>query len=320
MRIHVPRLQLDAFTDLRVDDFERLAELDRVREHELTDMPNEADIVLFPQCHMVDWRLSAIRRHPIARRHWHKVMVFDERDNPWRSFPGVYVSAAASSFDTRFQRAWGYARVQPLPVPDIAAPDLLFSFVGAPTAPCRRLLFRLAHKDSVVEEVRDFVWESTHPGFGTSRRRYAEILARSRFVLCPRGRGTSSFRLYETLAAGRVPVIIADEWVPPDGPEWSRFSLRVPENDLRLLVGTIERADAQWAEMSGAARAAYTDFFSESIAFHRIATLLQDLRRVNSPSAGRWSAAARGVAASLRDRRRQRREQKSALGADESCA
>ena len=30
---------------------------------------------------------------------------------------------------------------------------------------------------------------------------------RSKFFLCPRGTGTSSIRLYETLSAGRVPVI-----------------------------------------------------------------------------------------------------------------
>jgi len=301
MRIHAPRLQLDRFTDLSVDDLERLAEVDRVKKHELTDSPSEADVVLFTQCHMVDWRLRAITQHPVARRHWQKVMVYDERDNPWRSFPGVYVSAASSSFDSRFQRAWGYARVRPLPIPHVDAPDLLFSFVGSPTAACRRSLFRLEHKDSVIEQVQDFVWDSTQPTFEARRRRYGEILARSRFVLCPRGRGTSSFRLYETLAAGRVPVVISDEWVPPDGPDWSRCSLRIREDEIGSLVETIERSDRRWAEMSDAAKATYGEFFSESLALHRIASILEDLRRANTCRRRDWFMEARGVGASLRD-------------------
>ncbi len=40
-----------------------------VRVHEVVDNPAEADVVLFVQCHMVDWRLAAIRGHPTARAH-----------------------------------------------------------------------------------------------------------------------------------------------------------------------------------------------------------------------------------------------------------
>jgi hypothetical protein len=309
MRIHLPRIQLDRFTDLGVDDLERLAQVDRVKKHELTDTPTDADVVLFPQCHMIDWRLKAIRRHPVAQRHWQKVMVYDERDNPWRSFPGVYVSAPARTFDPRFQRAWAYARVRPLPLPDVDEPDLLFSFVGSPSAACRRPLFCLQHKNSLVEEVRDFVaWDSAHPNFEARRRRFGEVLARSRFVHCPRGRGTSSFRLYETLAAGRVPVIISDEWVAPVGPDWSRCSLRFREDEMDLLISTIERADERWAQMSDAARAAYDHFFSEPVAFHRIAEALDDLRQANVYRRGRWSIEFRGIGASVRERVRRGRK------------
>ena len=226
VRIHLPRLSFNRWSDLQVDELEKLAAKDRNGVHELVDNADEADVVLFVQCHMVDWRLRAIREHPVARSHWDKVMVYDERDRNWRSFPGIYVSTPSPRFDARSQRAWSYMRVPSEP-PESREPDLLFSLVGSLTAPCRKPLFELRHPDAIVEQVDDFMfWDESSRGYDERRRHFQEVIARSRFVLCPRGAGTSSFRLYETLAAGRVPVIIADQWVAPVGPNWNSFSLR----------------------------------------------------------------------------------------------
>ena len=40
-------------------------------------------------------------------------------------------------------------------------------------------------------------------------RRYAELTKASKFVLCPRGVGASTIRLFETMRMGRVPVILS---------------------------------------------------------------------------------------------------------------
>lgn len=301
MRVYLPRLASNPGADLRVNELEMLAARDHFHRHELVNEPGDADFVLFVQCHMVDWRLKVIRDHPIARSHWEKVMVYDERDRPWRSFPGVYVSTPSSAFDSRRQRAWSYLRVPPAPASSVIEPDLLFSFVGSPTAECRRPLFELQHPDSVVEEVRDFMfWDSAAKNFEERRRRYREILTRSRFVLCPRGRGTSSFRLYETLAAGRVPVIISDEWVAPNGPDWDAFSLRSPEGSTRILVDLLEERNGDWLAMSAAASAAYRDFFSDEVAFHRIVELLGDLHESCVPRSSRWAMRGHASSAALR--------------------
>lgn len=302
MRIFLARLGLDRWTDLRVDELESLATCDRFQQHELVDKPEEADAVLFVQCHMVDWRLRAICDHPVARRHWEKVMVYDERDRPWRSFPGVYVSAPASSFDVRRQRAGSYLRVPARDPSEVAEPDLLFSFVGSPTAACRRRLFELRHPDAVVEEVKDFMfWDLSAAGHEEHRRRFRDVLSRSRFVLCPRGRGTSSFRLYETLAAGRVPVIISDEWVAPRGPDWEAFSLRIGERGTGSLIPLLEERDAEWSAMSAEAAVAYSEFFSDEVAFHRLASSLGELHQSRAPRSSRWSTKARAAAASLHE-------------------
>lgn len=61
---------------------------------------------------------------------------------------------------------------------------------------------------------------------------FADAVTMSQFVLCPAGEGSP---LYETLAAGRVPVILADGWAPPPGPRWSDFALIWPERDVPSL-------------------------------------------------------------------------------------
>jgi hypothetical protein len=244
---------------------------------------------------MVDWRLNALLAHPAVKLHWRKVMVYDERDRPWRSFPGLYVSAPARSFDSRQQRASGYLQLPAINAAVGDTPDLLFSFVGSNSASCRELIFRLRHPSSIVEQVHDFMfWDSSSPGFGERRRRYSDVLNRSRFVLCPRGRGTSSFRLYETLAHGRVPVIISNEWVAPIGPNWDAFSIRVSENDARL-VQILEAQDENWPRMSAAATAAYNEYFSEDVRFHRMVESLRDVLSTQPSRVAPWAVRTRGL-------------------------
>lgn len=45
--------------------------------------------------------------------------------------------------------------------------------------------------------------------------RYNRLLSNSLFSLCPDGAGPNTLRLWESLAVGSIPVIIAEGWVPP---------------------------------------------------------------------------------------------------------
>jgi hypothetical protein len=276
----------------------------------LTDAPDDADVVLVTQCHLVDWQLRLIRGHPTTRRYWHKVMVYDDRDVPWQSFPGVYVSMPAPSFDPGAQRAWCYVmRNEPL-IPQ-NEPDLLFSFIGAPTAPCREGLYRLKHPKAIIERsAAHALWDTGAPNFEYWRSRYLDVLGRSQFVLCPRGRGTSSFRLYEALAAGRVPVILSDDWVAPEGPDWDACSIRWPENNLDGLIPFLVESGENWPRMSAAAAAVHDTYFSTNVGFHRIVEQLEGLvaAGVTTPSPRHMqvraaSAAIRNRAARLSGRR-----------------
>ena len=45
--------------------------------------------------------------------------------------------------------------------------------------------------------------------------RYNQILSDSIYSLCPEGAGPNTLRIWESLALGAIPVIIADDWAPP---------------------------------------------------------------------------------------------------------
>jgi hypothetical protein len=277
MLIHLPRLA-DPHLDLPVAQFTMHAATDRVRAHRLTDSPEAADVILFTQCHMLtqDWRLKRLRQHPLQRSYPETVMVYNESDRPWCALPGVYVNMPKPHFVAEHQRAWGY--FVPPSAPSDLPRDLLFSFVASDTTPSRRPLFTLSHPDAIVEEVHGFrFWDQSSERFDERRSRHRSVLARSRFVLCPRGNGTSSVRLYETLAAGAVPVIMANDWTPPSGPSWERFSIRWPEGRVQGLTEMLEAWDVRWPQMSREARRAYDEFFSPEVYFHHVAERCADL-------------------------------------------
>ena len=54
----------------------------------------------------------------------------------------------------------------------------------------------------------------------------------SRYSLCPSGAGPNSIRLWESLAVGAIPIILADTLELPEHEDWDKAVLRVPEKDL----------------------------------------------------------------------------------------
>jgi hypothetical protein len=283
VRIHLAELG-DEFLDSPVRAFQELARHDTRGVHRLTGSPDDADAVLFTQCHLLtsDWRMERIRRHELARTFPEKTMVYDERDLPWVAFPGVYVSMPSRYFLGDRQSAWGYYMTPEVPQSP-PEPDLLFSLVASNSASCRPPLFSLRHPAAVVEEVHRFTFfDPSSPDFEERRQQFRSILARSRFVLCPRGRGTSSIRLYEAMAAGKAPVIVADEWVPPHGPDWDAFSIRWPEHRVDGLIELLEERDAESAQMGAAARHAWEEFYGPTVSFDRIATACEELLHVGA--------------------------------------
>ncbi len=226
VKIFLPQLGVPG-AQVASAEFEELASISRDRRHDLVDSPEEADACLFTECHQLGdpISLARIQRTRVFRSFRAKCFVYDQRPRAYCSLPGIYSSVPASVIRPDFQLAWGYHRIaDPRALLDPAElattqPDLLFSFVGTGAShPCRVPLLQLEHPRAVVKRVDGHInWEPNQPGYHVRRSDFARTTLRSKFVLCPRGRATSSIRFYEAMALGRVPVVIADDWVPPQG-------------------------------------------------------------------------------------------------------
>jgi len=66
------------------------------------------------------------------------------------------------------------------------------------------------------------------------RREYVQNIVESDYVVCTRGAGNFSYRLYETLSCGRIPVFVDTDCVLPYDflVDWREHCVWVEEDDL----------------------------------------------------------------------------------------
>ncbi|MGB0866930.1 MAG: exostosin domain-containing protein, partial [Granulosicoccaceae bacterium] len=226
-----------------LDIFLRAAALDQNNEHQSCDNPEEADVILFVEdAHFDDYLYKKLITHPYLR-HWrHKCYMYNEVDSPWSVLPGLYCSMPQWSFEPGRQRAFPYAATPNARIQSLFSTcanterSLLFSFVGTGCNNLRKRMIKtgLDQGGTIIDTSGFNVWDCDEEEKQRQGKVFATTMAQSKFVLCPRGLGTSSFRLFETMQAGRAPVIIADSWVAPNQSDWS-FAIRIQENALDTL-------------------------------------------------------------------------------------
>ncbi len=71
--------------------------------------------------------------------------------------------------------------------------------------------------------------------------RFIQLMCRSTFALCPRGYGNTSFRMYEAMGLGAIPIYISDiHWLPfPDKIDWNKCSVLVKPDEIDKISKTI---------------------------------------------------------------------------------
>ncbi len=110
----------------------------------------------------------------------------------------------------------------------------IISFCGAITHPIRKdCLDILTRHDKVITSliVRDSFWGGKiHDA--DLRREYISNITNSDLVLCCRGAGNFSYRLYESLSLGRIPIIVDTDLPLPcsDVINWNSFIITSPAN------------------------------------------------------------------------------------------
>ncbi|MES1185308.1 MAG: exostosin family protein [Myxococcales bacterium] len=261
------------------------AQIDRFGAHTVTDDPSAAELILFVETDQgIGPFGTRLRRHPLVRSMPDKCFVYNSSDNPVAHLPGLYASIDKKRYDPSRTRSAHYlsthiirpeAKTKP-----IADRSLLFSFSGAAkNASVREQLMLLRHPRGRcldTSAIATTVWYDDAKK-KTFVDEYASLLADTKFALCPRGRGASSMRLFEAMRVGCVPVVLSDAWVPPLGPNWSEFSVIVPEQDCVTLPHMLEQLESTAEAKSVLAHRAWLDWFSDEVTFHRLVEWCLDL-------------------------------------------
>ena len=137
--------------------------------------------------------------------------------------------------DTKHFYAGGNSELGTDPIPLICSEiefdhdpqKLIFcSFVGSATNQIRNQALQSLHsKDGYL--INAFHWK---PDVSQDQQDlFLNCTSRSRFTLCPRGYGATSYRLYEAMKLGSIPVYISDKHLLPwsDKLDWNTFCVVV---------------------------------------------------------------------------------------------
>lgn len=246
-----------------------------------------------------EWRyVERLVADPIVGRYAHKVYTVNTDDAAAGLLRGLYTCLRSSRFEPALHVA----------VPFMAQPnENVAAMAGTPRPPATLLatwrgnpksnrklregLLKVYGKSPAFQVETTESWLDHGPD---EKRRFVDLLRSGKFSLCPGGWAPASMRIFESMALGVAPVILADEFVEPKGPDWSTVSVKIREDDLPLLQQRLESRDADYLALGDAAHQAWRTYFhyDNMVAYYADAllTLIHDHGPGESPEAefARW--------------------------------
>ncbi|MGC4042630.1 MAG: exostosin family protein [Armatimonas sp.] len=252
--------------------------------HVAVDSPEAADFLLAASCHnSFGLFFDNLKRSKLFSKYKDRVYAYSYDDNVFPALPGIYSAASP------YYCSLGWATAAPyisdtifdfeFPQVPMKDRDLLYSFLGtSATHPLRDTVLSLKHPDGHCADM-----SINSVSIDERRKVYKAIMARTKFALCPRGVSPSSVRLFEVMEAGCVPVILSDELILPEGPNWDEIIVKIPESDVlqvpELLQGYVEQAESRGLK----SRQAWEQYFSPNALFDWSVNAITNLPVFNSP-------------------------------------
>jgi hypothetical protein len=104
----------------------------------------------------------------------------------------------------------------------------LASFVGRFfTHECRSKIRNIYKHDN-----RFFIIETTYYNGLHERELFQNTMKNSLFALCPRGTGVTSYRIFESIYYGAIPVYISDEFHLPFNVDFNIYGIKIELKDI----------------------------------------------------------------------------------------
>lgn len=251
---------------------------DPFKIHSLTNNPQEADIILFVEHHPGDDPyFFKVLSSKIFRKFKEKCYLYHDCDWVIPLIPGIYPSVENRIFNAGITQPGHYiarhCENEAVNFQDKKPkPEFLFSFMGSSaTHPIRNQILKLQHPECFMKDTSGKnSWKLNPQEKKNFENDYVSVCQKSQFILCPRGVGPNTYRLYETMEMGLTPVIISDQWVPTYGPQWEKFSIRIPENQITHIPNILEEKKLLAPKMGELARIAWKEWFSKEVSYHHL--------------------------------------------------
>ena len=266
---------------------EWLLENDPLSETIFTDDPEKADVIIFAENHPADDPyFRRVLHHEIYKTHKHKCVLYHDADRSITPLPTLSPSIEAWQFDPKHKRTAHYvARLCENDIINSGVPEFtkerryLYNFIGGRTHKVRDALFEMEHSaDVYLKDTTGFhAWQMTDDQKTAYELEYFRVMQDSLFVLSPRGIGPCTYRLFETLQLGRVPVIISDSWLKIPDIDWDKFSITIPESKIASIPSILIEMKGEAVEMGRIARQHWEDHFSPEVSLRHLSAAAKEL-------------------------------------------
>jgi hypothetical protein len=229
--------------------------------------PAQADaIVLHEATSFKEWRyIERLRGDAIIGQFPEKTYTINTDDSAAGLLRGLYTSLAAPRFDARIHRAVPFPAVlneRVLERRDETRDDRPFLASWRGNTKSNSIRKKLVERFAGDPRFRIEATDSWFNHASDEKDAYVDLLLSSKFSLCPAGWAAVSFRIYESMALGIAPVILADDFVPPVGPEWSAFALNLKESEFAELETFLLKKESEFRERGRAAKVEWERYFS----------------------------------------------------------
>jgi hypothetical protein len=136
-----------------------------------------------------------------------------------------------------------------------------YSFIGANTHPIREQLIRELGESEYLS-LKSIEYD-----------KYIMMLKHSIFALCPRGYGITSFRMFEAMAFGVIPVYISDKFWEPFNLPFTEYGIKITSDQIKDIPNILKNVDVK--KMQQRVEEYFKKYFVYSSCYENIIKTLQ---------------------------------------------